>query len=124
SAGRGARSRRPKNDRKKRKYEKHGKVDKPVKITAFGNKIIITSEDPEALALAQELIRLLTTTPGGEGDFEVIKLKNASATEAAKILDEAFNGVKRQDNQQNQQNGFGFFSRFSAPQAAPPTNPA
>jgi type II secretion system protein D len=67
----------------------------PVNITAYGNKLIITSDDPKALALVQELTRLLTQTPGGEGDFEVVRLKNASATEAAKVLDEAFNGPKQ-----------------------------
>ena len=67
---------------------------KIVNITAFGNKLIITSDDPEALSLAQELVRLMTKTEYGEGDFQVIRLKNAGATEIAKIIDEAFNGPK------------------------------
>ena len=71
--------------------------DSPVRISAaFGNRLIISSDDPEALKMAQELVRLFTKTPGGEGDFEVIRLKNASATEAAKVLDEAFNGPRQQ----------------------------
>src|SRR5205814_1979537 len=48
-----------------------------------------------ALALVQEVVRLLTRTPPGEGDFEIIRLKNASATQAARILDEAFNGPRQ-----------------------------
>lgn len=68
----------------------------PITITAFGNKLIVTSEDPEALALVSELVRLLTQTPGGEGDFEVIHLKHANAVDAARILDEAFNGPKQE----------------------------
>ena len=53
----------------------------------------------------QELVRLFTQTPSGEGDFEIIRLKNASATEAARILDEAFNGPKQQAQQQRRQPG-------------------
>lgn len=92
----------------------------PITITAVGNKLVVTSEDPQALAMVQELVRLLTTTPGAEGDFEVIRLKNASATDAAKVLDEAFNGTKQQAPQQ----GFPFFGRFGGMNAQPPANPA
>src|SRR5262249_57603881 len=74
----------------------------PIKITAIGNKLIITSDDPKALATAQELVRLLTQPQGGQGDYDTIKLKNANAVEAAKALDEAFNGT-RQTNQTQQQ---------------------
>src|SRR5205823_5239235 len=68
-----------------------GNESAPVTISAFGNKIIVTSEDPEARRLVMELIRLYTQTEATQGDFTVIKLKNASAVEAAKLLDEAFN---------------------------------
>lgn len=65
----------------------------PVKITVFGNKLYLSSEDPAALQLAQELVRQLTQNPPvDQGVFEVIKLKNANATDVARILDEAFNG--------------------------------
>src|SRR5207244_248880 len=67
----------------------------PVTIAAFGNKIIISSDDPAALAMAQQLLRLVTQTTAGEGDFEVIRLHTASAVEAAKLLDQAFNGPKQ-----------------------------
>jgi len=67
----------------------------PVTITAFGTKLIVTSEDMEALALVTELARLLTAPPPeGGGDFEIIRLKNANAIDAARLLDEAFNGPK------------------------------
>ncbi|HWY88284.1 MAG TPA: secretin N-terminal domain-containing protein [Gemmataceae bacterium] len=66
----------------------------PINITAFGNKLIVTSEDPAALALVSELVRLLTSTKAGPGDFEIIRLKFANAVDTAKILDEAFNGPK------------------------------
>jgi type II secretory pathway component GspD/PulD (secretin) len=67
----------------------------PVTITAVGNKLVISSEDPEALRLALELAHLMTQERSTKGPFEVVHLKNASATEAAKTLDETFNGPKQ-----------------------------
>jgi len=85
-----------------------GNKNAPVTITAFGNKLIVSSEDPQALALVQELVRLLTQTQAGEGDFEIIRLKRASAVDAAKILDEAFNGPKQQQQQRGESGGSPF----------------
>ena len=99
----------------------------PVTIAAFGNKIIISSDDPAALAMAQQLLRLVTQTTAGEGDFEVIHLHNANAVEAAKLLDQAFNGPKPTTAQQPQggPGGFGrLFRQFAAAQhRAGPRNP-
>jgi type II secretion system protein D len=104
-----------------------------INIAAAGNKIIITSEDPKALAVAAEAVRMLTQG-GTEGNYETIRLNKANATEAAKALDEAFNGP-RQQNQNQQGGGFGgpgggrgggfgnFFSQFAAPGATPPATP-
>src|SRR5262249_14835994 len=94
----------------------------PVHIMAFGNRLVVSSNDPDALILVQELVRLLTQTPAGEGDFQVVKLKNANAAEAAKVLDEAFNGPKPTNQQQRPQGGggFPFFNQFAAQGAAPP----
>jgi type II secretory pathway component GspD/PulD (secretin) len=100
----------------------------PINITAFGNRLIVTSDDPQALALVNEMVRLLTKTSGGEGDFEYIKLKNADATEAARVLDEAFNGTRPQ-NQNQRQNRFPFgggnrfFQQFAQQAAAAPAEP-
>ena len=69
---------------------------KPVTITTAGNKIIINTEDPATMAYARELIRLLTQSGGDGGDFEVIKLKKANATDAARVIDELFNGKQQQ----------------------------
>jgi type II secretory pathway component GspD/PulD (secretin) len=80
----------PKPDDKKPQADK----SPPVALTAFGNRLIVTSEDPQALALAVELFRLLLA-PATEGDFEVIRLKNAQAASVARVLDEAFNGPGR-----------------------------
>jgi len=89
-------------------------TEKPVTFTVVGNRLIITSEDPAALALANELARLLTQTPAGEGDFEIIRLKNANATDAARVIDEAFNGPRGQGGgqQQPQFQPFGFGGPF------------
>jgi general secretion pathway protein D len=91
----------------------------PIKITAIGNRIIITSDDPQALKTAQELVRLMTEPQGVNGDYETIRLKNASATDAAKALDEAFNGPK-----QNTPQLPAFFGRFAGPGAMTPANPS
>ena len=76
----------------------------PVTITVVGNKLFVSSDDPEALQLAGELYRLLTQSPG-EGDFKVIRLKNANATETARILDEVFNGPRQQQQGGRNQGG-------------------
>lgn len=65
--------------------------EREITLTAMGSKLIVSSDDPQALALVQELVRLLTVQ-AGEGDFEVIRLKNADAIAVARILDESFNG--------------------------------
>src|SRR5262249_55328681 len=99
----------------------------PINITVLGNKLIVTSDDPEALDLVQDLVRLYTQSPEGKGDFEIIKLKNANAVEVAKILDEAFNGVKQTPQPQFPFGGNPFFNQFRGQQAAPapaPANPA
>ena len=96
---------------------KQGEANKPITITAFGNRLILSCDDPDALALAQQLIRLLTQTPEGAGDFEVIRLKNASADAAAKVLDETFNGPRQTTNPQQQG---GFFGRFRPPEPQTP----
>ena len=116
--------RRPSSIRRRRRNakpeDKPGKADMPVVIAASGNRIIITSQDPDALAMASQLVRLMTQTTAGEGDFEVIHLKTASAAEAAKLLDAAFNEPKPAAQQQ----GFGgFFGRFGGRGAEPPANP-
>jgi hypothetical protein len=74
--------------------ETKGKAGAPINITAFGGKLVVTSDDPEALKLVSELVRILTSTKAGPGDFEVIRLHYANAVDVAKILDEAFNAPK------------------------------
>jgi type II secretory pathway component GspD/PulD (secretin) len=77
----------------------------PVLITAFGNRLVIMSEDKLALAKAQQLVQYFMRS-SAEGDFEVIHLKNASAVDAARVLDEVFNG-RADQNRGGGRGGFG-----------------
>jgi type II secretory pathway component GspD/PulD (secretin) len=79
----------------------------PITLTAFGNKLVVTSDDPKALKLVEELALLLTRTCIGEGDFEVIHIKYASAIDIARVLDEAFNGPKTPDGGKREYHGPG-----------------
>src|SRR4029077_14412150 len=82
------------------KEQKPGNPNAPVNIMAVGNRLMITSDDPKALELVSELVRLLTQQTNSKGEFEVIHHKTANATDVAKILDEAYNGTRRQNQQQ------------------------
>ena len=66
----------------------------PVLITAFGNKLIVSSDDREALVLIEQYIRLLRETQADAADFVVIPLTYLNAVEAASVLDEVFNGPR------------------------------
>jgi general secretion pathway protein D len=72
-----------------------GRSDQPVFVAPLsrGNGLMIASEDAEALALMEEIIRYLTQP--GEGDYEVIPIRYANAADVARVLDELYNG-KRQ----------------------------
>jgi type II secretory pathway component GspD/PulD (secretin) len=63
---------------------------KPITLTAVGNRLLIACDEPEALALVLQLVNLYTA-PQQSGP-EIIRLRHASAIEAARILDELFNG--------------------------------
>jgi type II secretory pathway component GspD/PulD (secretin) len=77
-----------------------GRRENTITITATGNRLIISSQDTDALNLVQELVRLITAKSKlGEGDFEVIHLKYANAVETAKLLDTAFNEKGGQQGQ-------------------------
>jgi len=67
----------------------------PVTIMAFGNRLIIQSDDKDALDLIAALSRLMAHTPPAEADFEIFKLKYIDAVETAKLLGTVFKG--RQD---------------------------
>jgi len=77
-----------------------------IKVTAVGNRLSIESDDPDAVAKFSEIVRLIVA-PGGEGDFNVIRLKRANAAEVARILDQWFNGTKPEGQQGRSQSPFG-----------------
>ena len=93
---------------------------KPIKILAFGNTLKVDCEDPEIQALVSGMINVMTSKRS-EGEFTVIKLNRAVATDVARVLDETFNGPQRNAQQQQQQGrgrgGFQFGGGF--PFAAP-----
>ena len=116
----------PQSQRPPSKDDRPGSADKPIRIFASGNRLLILSDDPDALALASQLVSLYTRSPG-KGAFEVLRLRNANATEAAKALDEAFNGPRQQQGGPGMGGGRGggggfnplsFFTQFAAPGAS------
>ena len=91
----------------------------PITITAVGNRLIVTCDDPKMVSRINDMIRLLTQNANEQGPFEVLRLKNANAAEIAKELDEAYNGPR----QQAQQGGRGFPFPFpQMQQQGPPAN--
>jgi type II secretion system protein D len=68
---------------------------KPVQIMAYGDRLLIITDDKEVMDLVSQVVRMFTRTQGGAGDFQYIKLQHTSAVEAAKILDEMFNGPRQ-----------------------------
>jgi type II secretory pathway component GspD/PulD (secretin) len=124
-------------DPRDKKDTRPGSKEKPIRIYSVGNRLLITGDDPEAMALIQQLIALYTDKRN-KGDFEVIKLRNANAVEAATALDQVFNGTRPATSTPVGGNPFGggrgrggflgggpggFFNPFAAPGASTPTNP-
>lgn len=95
----------------------------PVTIMAVGNRLVVSSDDPEALKLVQELVRMLTKTNAAEGDFTIIPLRNARAADAAQILDECYNGTRQNGSFRGRGTGGGF-GGFAGPTAFAQTTPA
>jgi RNA polymerase sigma factor (sigma-70 family) len=79
------------------------KPKKPVEIEVRRNKLVITSDDKEALDPLVSLAQHLTSPRPDENLFKVIRLKNVLAEDAAKSITEIFNGP--QQNQPHQGGG-------------------
>jgi hypothetical protein len=103
--------------------DKDQKKEPTVTITAIGDKLIVTSDDPETLRQVSRLVRLLTETSADVSDFHVVRLKNATAADAAKVLDEVFNGPRQQSNPQQAQFQGRFARIFGQPAPAAPAAP-
>ena len=109
---------------------------KPIVITVIGNKVIVASDDPEALELIGQLSRLLQATPTeNENMYEILRLKNASAEDAAKVINEVFNGPQQGAAAAGGRGGpgggggglgggLGFLAQFAGVGAAAPSSPA
>jgi type II secretion system protein D len=79
-----------------------------IKLIPSGNKIIIVTDDPEAQKLIQQIYSTIINPPvsGKSEEYVVIKLENANAIEAARMLDDWFNGPRQQGPQQGGGGGF------------------
>jgi type II secretion system protein D len=86
--------------KKEEKKSDEKKEGAPVIITAFGNKLIVRSDDPKALEEVNTLVRLLLQSNKEGGDFAVIRLQYANAADVAKMLDDIFNPPKQQPGMQ------------------------
>lgn len=72
-----------------------GRRDKPVFLApGRGNVLLVGSDDPDALILIQELVDYLMRD-AVPGEFRVIPLVNANATDVARLIDEAYNGPRQ-----------------------------
>jgi type II secretory pathway component GspD/PulD (secretin) len=71
---------------------KDGKDEILVRLTALGNRLVVETEDREAMAKVVGLVRLMQNTEAGACDFEVLRLKHAKAPHLAKLLDDIYNG--------------------------------
>ncbi|MFM8271671.1 MAG: secretin N-terminal domain-containing protein, partial [Gemmata sp.] len=76
--------------------------DKPVVITVTGNRLIVQSDDTKALDVLSSLSRYLVTEGAkvDENLFKVIRLKYIAAEDAARELNEIFNGPQQQQGGQ------------------------
>ena len=102
------------------------KAGKPLTITVAGDKIILASEDPEALDRAAQLLRYFMTAKGDE-IYEVIRLKHIAADAAAKQITEVFNGVAPAAAGGGNRGGGGFgalLGQFAGIGATAPASPS
>ncbi len=77
----------------------------PIRIIAAGNKLLIDSDDPKVTEMIRAYVKMLAQST--EPELVVLQLKNASAVEAARMLDELFNGP-RPDSGAMPRTGFPF----------------
>ncbi len=80
-----------------------------ITFTIVGNKIVIKGKNPDDVQLAAEIMNLYLTGQGEKATerYEVIRLKNVAAEEAAKVINEIFNGPTQQQQQQRGGGGGG-----------------
>jgi hypothetical protein len=69
---------------------------KAAEIEVRGNQLVVTSDDKDAIAVLASLARYLTSMKSDEVVFKVIRLKNVRAEDAAKTINQIFNGPQPQ----------------------------
>jgi general secretion pathway protein D len=62
-----------------------------VVITVIGNKLVISGDDPKQVQLMYELLSLYGRGDKATERYEVLRLKNIAAEEAAKVINDVFN---------------------------------
>lgn len=62
----------------------------PVRFFATGGRLVVASDDPQALLLVLQLVKLYTDPLAG--DLKVVRLRHGSAASMAPVLDQLFNG--------------------------------
>jgi type II secretory pathway component GspD/PulD (secretin) len=83
----------PKKLEPEKKDAKEGKAMAPITITAFGNRLVVTSDDPDATELVAEVVRILLDAEVPICEAEIYRFQYAKADNVAKIIDKAFNGA-------------------------------
>ncbi len=62
-----------------------------VTLTVIGNKLVIAGDDPKNVELMYQLMSLYTRGDKATERYEVIRLKNITSEEAAKVINSVFN---------------------------------
>jgi type II secretory pathway component GspD/PulD (secretin) len=112
------------------KKEKADASNPPI-ITVAGDRIIITGGDKETRDTLAYLAKLLQDKKAEER-YDVIRLKNVSAEEAAKVITEIFNGPQQTNQMPNfggrggrsSRNPFAMLAQFAGAGASAPSNPS
>ncbi|MFO0948178.1 MAG: secretin N-terminal domain-containing protein [Planctomycetota bacterium] len=98
-----------------------GNPKMPVFITPGVNRLVVTTKDPEAMLLVEQLTDSLTEIPDyDQGEFTIFYLHTAGAEDVAKAIDEAFNG-KQSDNDGSGGRGRSRFARRDRVRVVPDT---
>ncbi|MCI0380116.1 MAG: hypothetical protein L0215_21235 [Gemmataceae bacterium] len=65
-------------------------------LTAVGNRLVATCDDPQIIAIVRELVRYCSQSDG-EGDFEIIRLRVTDAITVAKVLEDIMNDANAKE---------------------------
>jgi hypothetical protein len=77
-----------------------GKGPPPVTLVAAGDRLLVACDDPQVVALVQQLARLGCILP--QGNATVIRLRHGNAVAAARVLEEVLNGRSAQEGKRTE----------------------